>query len=1031
MKFYTKERREIALKNAAKYDWAKEIVKETTARADFLLDKVDTLYDLIPSEGVPRSTTLSTWYANDQVLRKCPYCGMDVQKETRYGHWDVNALEHAWKVQCPKCKSLFPSNDFGLLYKRGLNEKGEYDRVLALKNNSEAVARGEKDALVNELFPDKDALWMVDDGFGWSLKDGTYGTIDNETKWAPVAYYHHHFYYYNGAVDSPALINSMEALSNAYLYTGKEEYAFAAAKLLDKMADVYPAYDHKKVSEPYSSSHGMGWNGKILGGIWEAFVAERLIKLYDALSPVMDEVMREKCLNNIVREGFKAVKEGQVYGNFGLQQKVAALAAVMLDDEAEINEILDWLKAPGGIDRDEYVEPIHGLKLELHHNSKGGELVDKYVEEIDHDGFGAEIGITYNKMWFINTLDVAEILAFCKYNTLDLFKNPRVIKMFDSFIHETIANGTSLAVGDSGYTVSIVYPFANEMLRCYNVLKEPKLAQAYHFYTGGDMSKIYIDMFTDTEELENSLKKDIETYGPYHFESENLTGFGLSILREGQPYYDENQYDTWMYYGRTELSHAHRDVLQFGVDAYGLDLTPDLGYPEKTAFQPNRLEWVKATISHNTVVVNGDSQKQQYSGKSRHYDSTDVVKLVDVEANNAYEEVDLYRRSVVTVAVDDTVGYTLDFFRVKGGDSHMYSFHVQSNKGYASKGITFTPQVDADGNYIGTYASPDIERGHDPASTDNVGADKTFYPRGFTWLTHVDKGVTESGNFMVDFAIQDFREHSKYSNGVRLQFRGLNDWTPDAVDMTTGYPPQKMINQVVTGLDYMFIHRNGKNLDTLYTSLIAPYKYECYVADAMSLQITVKAGTEGKDDVVKAVKVVLKSGLTDYVVYATNNQATYSVVDGDMAFDFRGFVGVYRVDETGKCVYAYVNDGDMLADAITPVAAVAAYEGTVVDFTKDMTFENSITVALDEVPADLNNLVGRYAYVNTTSKRNAVYCIKEVTESEMGVVLHLGNTSVIEALVDKHAPEKGYKYAIAEGQKVRIPSSFYKEREEL
>jgi len=1023
MKFYTKQKREIALKNASKYDWAKALVKEVTDRADYLLDKVDTLYELIPSEGVPRSTTLSTWYGNDEVLRICPYCGMNVQKETRYGHWEVNALEHPWKVQCPKCKSLFPSNDFGLLYKRGLNEAGEYDRALALKNNAEAVARGEKDALVNELFPDKDPLWLVDDGFGWSKKDGTYGTIDNDTKWAPVAYYHHHFYYYNSAPDSQALINYMEALSDAYLYTGKVEYGQAAAKLLDRVADVYPAYDHKKVSEPYSSSHGMGWNGKILGSIWESFVAERLMKLYDALYPVMDDKMREKGLNNIVREGFKAVKEGQVYGNFGLQQKVAALAAVILDDEAEIKEILDWLKAPGGIDRDEYVEPIHGMELELHHNSKGGELVDKYVEEIDHDGFGAEIGITYNKMWFVNTLDVAEILACCKYNTLDLFKNPRVIKMFDSFIHETIANGTSLAIGDSGYTVSIVYPFANEMLRCYHVLKEPKLAQAYHFYTGGDMSKAYIDMFTDTEDLVNSLKKDIETYGPYHFESENLTGFGLTILREGQPYYDEEQYDTWMYYGRTQLSHAHRDLLQLGVNAYGLDLCPDLGYPEKTAFQPNRLEWVKATISHNTVVVNGDSQEQQYSGKSRHFDSTDIVKLVDVDGSEAYKETDIYRRCAVTVAVDDTIGYTLDFFRVKGGDSHMYSFHAQSEKGYASEGITFTPQVDAEGNYVGTYASPDFEYGHDPASTDNVGAEQTTYTRGFTWLTHVDKGVPENGHFMVDFAIKDFREHAKDAKGVRMQFRGLNDWTPDAVDMTKGYPPQKLINQVVTGLDYMFIHRNGKDLDTLFTSLIAPYKYDCYVLDATSVATSIVSGTECADDIVKAVKVVLKNGCTDYVIYATNNQVTYRITDGDRAFDFRGCIGVYRVNANGKCVYAYVNDGDLLADAITPDTAVASYEGVVTNFTKEFVDKNSITVALDAVPKDVASLIGRYVYVDATSKRNASYRIESVSTNDENVVLNLGNTSVIEALVDKHAPEKGYIYAIKEGQKVRIPIS--------
>ena len=40
------------------------------------------------------------------------------------------------------------------------------------------------------------------------------------------------------------------------------------------------------------------------------------------------------------------------------------------------------------------------------------------------------------------------------------------------------------------------------------------------------------------------------------------------------------------------------------MSAFGLNLAPDLGYPEQTGSQPNRMEWVRTTLSHNTVVVN-------------------------------------------------------------------------------------------------------------------------------------------------------------------------------------------------------------------------------------------------------------------------------------------------------------------------------------------------------------------------------------------------------------------------------------------
>ncbi len=1025
-KFYTLKRREVALKNISKYDWAKKIVNEVAHKADALLPYVDTLCDLIPSEGFPRSNTLSTVHAKDDVMTNCPYCGVSIAKVTRNGAWYVNAIEHPWKVGCPNCKNLFPSNDFGLLYKRGLNEKGEYDRALAIKNNAEAVARGEKDALVNELFSDKDKLWMVDDGFGWSKEEGTYDT-SNDNKWAPVAYYHHQFWLTLGDNTSNAMFNVLTTLRDSYLYTGKEVYGNACLKLLKRVADLYPAYDFKKVSLGYSASHGLSYNGKIVGSIWEHYIAECFIRTYDALIPLMDDKTREYIKENIVRESFRGVKARAICGNFGMHQKVAALAAVALDDENEINEIIKWLMAPGGIETKDIVCPIYGDTIKLYYNSQGGELFDKYINDIDHDGFGGEIAITYNKEWFISTLDIAEILSHCKYTKLDLFKNPKFVKMFDTFMHETTANGTSLALGDSGYTVSIVYPFAKEMLRGYNILRDPKMAQAYHFYMNGDLSSIYIDMFTDAEELSASIQRDIEMYGPYHFESDNLTGFGLTVLREGQHYYDaEKQYDTWMYYGRTNQAHAHLDMLHFGIDAYGVNITPDLGYPEKTGFQPNRYEWAKATISHNTVVVNGESQTEQYSGKSQHYDSTDIVKLVDVDGSVAYAETDIYRRTLVTIAVDDTIGYTLDFFRVKGGDSHMYSFHTQSDKGYTSNGVKFTPQVDADGNYIGTYASPDFERGHDPASSDVVRAEKTHYTRGYTWLTHVDKGSVDSGYFTIDFAIQDFRNHAKDSQNVHLRFTALNDWIPDAVDLTRGYPPQKKINDIIPGLDYMFIHRKGSDLDTLYTSLLQPYKGEAYIAKAESVTAIVKEGVEGTDDLVKAVKVTLVNGLTDYVVYATNNQVTYHIADDNVCFEFRGFVGVYRVDETGKCVYAYINDGDLLAGVISQDTTVAAYEGTVVDFTKEFVDENSIVVRFDNKPIGLNELVGRYIYVASTSERNTVYRIEDVSMFGDNIVLHLGNTTVIEGLVDKQYPEKGYVYAIEEGQRFRIPVSTIK-----
>ena len=58
---------------------------------------------------------------------------------------------------------------------------------------------------------------------------------------------------------------------------------------------------------------------------------------------------------------------------------------------------------------------------------------------------------------------------------------------------------------------------------------------------------------------------------------------------------------------------------------------------------------------------------------------------------------------------------------------------------------------------------------------------------------------------------------------------------------------------------------------------------------------------EVSDDDVKAVKVVLKDGRTDYIISSFDTETVYTV---DNKFEFKGFLGVYseRMD-TYICLY--------------------------------------------------------------------------------------------------------------------------------
>ncbi len=1059
---YTNEMRETALKNAAKHDWARDLVKTAKNDADKYVDNVELIYELIPAEGVPRGLSLTTVNAPAEILNTCPYCKINMSQEYGSYAWIVNPIRNPWKIQCPECKRLFPSNDFELLYKRGLDENGEYNHELAKKNNAEAVANGEKDALRNDLYrdvatalgvpADKVDTWMVDDGFGWSPVDMTYGTT-TLPKFTPVGYYAHYFWDRNGS-DNSFLSRALNDLRDAYLYTGDAKYGRAGAILIDRVADVYPGFDLSKYSQNYSNSHGGRRSGKTVGSIWETYVLDSLIRAYDAFYPMMDDtqvisflsmkaaekglknpkttgdMIRENCETGILREAFKGAQESKVIGNFGMHQLNVALAAVGLDIEEETREMFDWLGRESKFTTASVTDQYYGNAQTVYTGNSGGEMLIKYIRDVDRDGFGNEVGIGYNRIWVINGIDIAELIyRYGAESDLNLFENPKYVKMFNSIIKETLGNGYSIQLGDSGGTATTsLYSTADETLRAFNMLKDPQLAKNYYYSVGGEIDDVYIDMFTDNDNLKTEILDAIETYGELEFESENLTGFGLGILRGGNFIKSagvgndaESRYDVWMSYGITNQSHAHKDMLQLGIDAYGFNMTPDLGYPEATGNSANRMQWVNNTISHNTVVVNDAKQLGVTGGNPLHFDDVGKVKVIDVDAPNAYAETSIYRRTAVTVEKSADVAYTVDFFRIKGGSSHTYSFHTQGYKGYTTDDLTLVPQTDDEGNYIGTYAGRDVPYGADPNTPEGESADCiTKYPRGYTWLTEVDRAENiESGNFSVNFSLTDYNRQVSDSKDLNLKFTAVNDWTPSGIGLMTGYPPRTAGHKHIPGLDYMLIHRTGKSLDTLFTSVIQPYKGEEYIRNISAVSADIKNGVQEKNDVVKALKVELTNGRCDYIIYATNNSVTYTVKDGENeVFDFRGFVGVYSVNEAGEKVYSYINDGDIIGESET----VGTYTGKVVDFTTELTDKNSITVRFDG-DVDLEKLINRYIYVENDGVQNGAYRILDAEADGGNVVLHLGNTSLIRGFVKVSDLSLGYTYNIEKDQKFRIPLS--------
>ncbi len=1099
---YTEEEREAARENKDKYDWAEKIVEKTTTKADAYVDQLDKLYDMIPSEGIPRAFVIAV--KGDPEAYICKYCGVDMRKD--YGNYSyrIDALTRPWKIQCPDCKRLFPSNDFEKLYKLGLNEYGEYSAERAREKNQELIDSGffanhtspavrKYGYLGNELYPEIGTdpecpvkLNPGEDPLGWGADDGlgyvTGKVLDNgiPERYNFIAYYLHWglFRSASGGFSVGQVYIAIRETALAYVYTGDKKYGRVAAVLLDRLADFYPGYDLSIYGENIQNSDGGTMKGKTIGRIWETGALGTYIQSYDAVFDMYDDPevlayirnkaerikmrhakntpsqIRTNIEDGLIREGLEAIRRNQVSGNFGYPQVPNAYGAVVLDSMPETKYWLDYLMAPGFTNKGDY--------------SPGGGILDQLVNQVDHDGEGNEAS-DYNTDWMVTLLGIQDALddydpdAFANAS---LYNNPKFVRMFYPYAPMVMASYTP-EIGDSQSTAERSFWLETEnAIKGYRKLSDERtkktLAQYIYMRNGNTTDGLNEGIFVKNPEgIQEEIKKIIEEKGTLNPPAEMLTGFGFAALRDGvefsnvtNPTQFDNRHGFWMYFGNNSASHAHRDSLNLGMDAFGLNFMPDLGYPEETQKQPNRLQWIRNTLSHNTVVVDGNEQKgSDVRGKSLHFDDSEMIQLMDVDAKNVYPQTDIYRRSVVMVKIDDNNFYGVDFFRIKGGNDHLYSLHALSDEICDTEGLSLVPQKDENGNYKGTYAGIDAkyiknektgkvraytenavlaenevvleaEFGPDPNSPDAWEYD-TIFPRGYTWLRNVDRDNSQSEQFEVDFKIKDFKKALGGKAGdLHLRATMLSVGEGTTVSTADGYPPQKAENKAIPSLRYLLVNRMGENLDTMFTTVLEPYRDTRTLGGAQELTLSIKEGAETANDTHRAVKVTHKDGTVDYVFYATSNEVTYTVEDNGQTIDFRGFVGVYRV-KNGVNIYKYVCDGDIIGENTEKMVSI---KGRVSGFTEDLAFENEIRVK-PSAPVDeeiLPELANRYVFIENNGQRNGSYKIESAKlDAVTGeLVLDIGTATLIREYKDKSDLDGGFVYNIARRNDCVIPLSF-------
>jgi len=832
-----------ARRNIERYAWARAMRDKVVAEADkFASQPDDFLWELVTPQSIPRGIEVN-------MTRGCPGCGVEVKKFGNYP-WKVDVFKRPWKIECPSCGEAFPKNDFGKFYESGKDSDGVFH-----------ADRADRSLLFNTDHPDPaDPLhtYGVDDGMGF--KD------DKGDVFRFIGYYGHY-----GAWT--AVRQAVGAFRDAYILTGDPKYARKAGLMLYRVAQFYPDMDWaywRKLG--FFNSDGGNEKGKVMGRIWETDLAKSLVSAYDAIWPALGDPellaylskktgqtatcagVRALMDKNLLHEVHDEILAGNIAGNEGMHQTAMAAAAIALDDPVLTRQWLDWVFAPGDL--------VHG-------DPSGGNILRLFETRIDEDGMGDEASPAYNSIWRTLFRQISEtVSAYPRYRGPDIAKVPKYRKMFETPARLICIGKFIPLIGDTGSTGSPGFGVsADEMVYAYRTFKDPFFAQMAWFLNGNKANGLHGGLYeAEPEAVVAEIEAEVAKHGHYAAKTENLPSYGLALLRGGKA---ENARALSLYYGRN-TGHGHRDTLNIELFAHGLDLLPDLGYPEYATLWPSRYEWTGHTISHNTVTIDRRAQANNRCGVARFVADGDGVSAAEVYAGKPYPQASLYQRTVAMVDVSDSDFYIVDVFRVKGGKEHYYSIHGPDGE-IETEGLKLTAQPK------GTFAGEDIAFGADLGGRENAWRDSS----GFQYLYDIRRDSAPPALSAVTWKVKDTWKLLKEPKDIRLRVNLLSP--PGELVLAHGDPPRNKPGNP-RRLEYIILPHTGD--EVTYVTVIEPYVGTRFIE-------SIERTDDGSS---VTLKVALASGRIDYITTSLEPRGTKL---GGVELD--GRFGIVS-EESGKAV---------------------------------------------------------------------------------------------------------------------------------
>jgi len=975
-RFVTAEMRANVSANAEKHEWVRAQQKNAIAAAESWVKRSDDeLWEMIPGQELPR-----TIYTNKGVIYEgqkpfCPGCGEAAPAKYGRNWWKFDD-SRPWKVQCRNCNEIYPKNDFAAFYQSALDERGMFRRKL-----------GDRSLLLNAERPDpKDPLHKlyVDDGYG--MFDG------NGKRHDVIAHYCQSAVWWR-------IRPGLDALAQAYALTNEQRFAHKAAVLLDRIADVYPEMDYLPLHQAgFQHSQGGTGLGRIEGCIWETRVTQRFARCYDLIFDGIqnDTQLVAFCSNkakehqlgdkgsieaicrhiedHLLLEALKSCKDGRISGNTGMTHTCLAVNAIALDRPGVTEEWLDWLFAPAFPGHKRWTkDPVPWV----------------LVEGLDRDGMGKECG-GYGLIWTRSMHELAEILAaypdYTKHNLVaeypklkqSFFVQSR-LNVLDAMMPNT---GDSGAVGSWGRQGN-----AATYMRAYALYRDPRFANLVWREHQVHKSSLRLgeDIYHKDPDALITEVEGIASNAAPKLKSEHLGRYGQAQLQTGNP---DSGRAVFIHYGQGK-GHSHHDTLNIGLLAKNIAMLPDLGYPEYTGSWPKRHAWTANTISHNTLQIGDTRSVYSPGGKIQLFVSEAPVRVIEVDAPNAYKGVRTYRRTVALVDINDNDSYVFDVFRARGGTNHRLSWHGAAETAQ-SDGLTLVKQA------TGTFAGPDA------AFAKLDGEHAGFYKQsGFTYLYDVQRSAGRVvAPYTVDWKIDDKRGRVRQGAEPHLRLHAL---TPcDEVALATGDSPRRFFRP-----RYAIQSRLGENISSQFVNVLEPYDKAPFIKQVRQLKVE----HDADEHAVAAIAVDLADGRTDILI--TCEQRTAVGVEGGVDFD--GKFGMIRLAD-GQPAFMRLIGGTLIAHGDARLTADRAeWRGKVVGIDASDP-ENNLVLLDPPLPQDAG-LVRRSIHFINGLPMDTSYEIRAVTADGIST----GDITIVRGFKDRADFAAGYTYLVNPGDEYVVP----------